>query len=269
MTKIPDGPLRRLGKAAEVGTDAGFKKLLAAEKKSPGHRAPARLRALLASFEVLRMSLGEAYSQEDGAPSRVWWFGEIGVAGEASATAGRLRSGFEAAGFKPGPRGDGKTAYARTSGGVTQEVVVEGPHRWVGGRKTACGFRLRWTVTDGKPAPVPPLAALLREIPVLRDARLEDSLYEALAETPTASLAVGGTWTRYYDWDASFSAEGPGGAARLHEALRALLAGLGYEASGTAEDGTASYQRPRTGSFAWLSPPDPKGRVRLRIQPES
>lgn len=255
--------VERLIRAADVGTDKKFQEFLAAEKKAENHTAPARLRELLASFRVLRMDMGQAYTHEEGKAALVWWFGEIGVAGDVDKVSGRIGDAMKSYGFAAAKGEKDRTIFSSVKDGVRQEATLEGPHRWVGGKETACGIRLMWKVADEKESAAPTLEKLLERLPMLKDDRVEDSVLKELASTPVEGLAFGGTWTRYYDWDVTLAADGADVAARLHERCAKLLSELGYEAK------EENYERRKTGSFAWLHAPDAKHRVRLRFQPES
>ncbi len=261
-------PIERLIRAADVGDDKKFQELLSAEKQADHHTAPARLRELLASFRVLRMDMGQAYAHEEGKAALVWWFGEIGIAGDVDNVGAQIADAMKSAGFTAAEGEKGRKKFTLSKDGVTQEIGIEGPHRWVGGKETACGIRMMWKVADEKESPAQTLEKLLGQLPVLKDDRLEDSVYIDLASLPVARLAFGGTWTRYYDWDATFAADSPEAAAKLHERLRKLVSDLGYEEMKSKED-PQSFERKKTGSFGWLHAPDAKHRVRLRFQPES
>lgn len=255
--------VQRLIRAADVGTDKKFQELLAKEKKAENHTAPARLRELLASFRVLRMDMGQAYTHEDGKAALVWWFGEIGVAGDVEKVGAQIADALKSYGFTVAEGEKGRKIGTLSKDGVKQAIELEGPHRWVGGKETACGIRLMWRVSDEKESPAPTLEKLLAELPMLKDDRVEDSVSKELASTPIAGLAFGGTWTRYYDWDVTLAADSADAAAKLHQKCVRLLGDLGYEPK---DD---QYERRKTGSFAWLHAPDAKHRVRLRFQPES
>lgn len=255
--------IERLIRAADVGSDKKFQELLGAEQQAGNHTAPARLRELLASFRVLRMDMGQAYTHEDGKAALVWWFGEIGVAGDVEKVGAQIADAMKSYGFTVAEGEKGRKNYTLSKDGVKQEIGLEGPSRWVGGKETACGIRLMWRVSDEKESPAPTLEKLLQQMPMLKDDRMENSAYKELASTPIAGLAFGGTWTRYYDWDVTLAAESADAAAKLRERCAKLLTSLGYE------DGEEHWERRKTGSFAWLLAPDAKHRVRLRLQPES
>lgn len=263
---MPGDDIAGLVAAAGAGSDEAFRKVIAADGQAEDHTAPEALRKLLTSRRVLRMEMSQSYSHEGGKAGLIWWFGEIGFAGGEAEVSGALRRIMQDAGFKA--REGEEALFTKSSGGYEQEVKVEGPRRWTGGRETACGVKLLWKVMSVKPSPHPALARVLEALPMLRDERLEARVYEALAGEPVESLSRGGTWTRYYDWDLALSPGSAEAAARLHTRLQGLLAELGYE-PGRPDRESQGFERKKTGSFAWLTPADPDGVVRLRFQPES
>jgi hypothetical protein len=156
-------------------------------------------------------------------------------------------------------RGTAKTTFTRSLEGVLHEVIVSGPTRWVGGKEAACGIRLSWKITDETASAAPTLTQLLKELPQLKDSRLEAKVYTTLGDWVVDRLSVGGTWSKYYTWDALF--QDPRGDLTL--GLEKLLKDLAFHKE---ED---SYCRDSTVSYAWITPLEKEKQVEFRIQPDS
>lgn len=238
------GTLGRLLAAAEAGTDPGFQELLAAHRHRADIPAPSGLRRLLLGRKVLRFELSVAYRRAAGKSSLLWWLPEVGLPGGTAEVGGYVRESLAAA-------------------GLAQQVDVEGPHPWTGGKGPACGLRIRWSVEAPDRGPAPAVAALLARLPFLRDERVDPSLMSGLGKFEARELSVGGTWSRYYSWDARLFG-GPG----LREKLAGLLRAAGFAAEGR-ERGYESFSRAATGSHALLYDAEPDGSARLSLQPES
>lgn len=109
------------------------------------------------------------------------------------------------------------------------------------------------------------LATLLATFPLLRDKRVEDVVFGDIGEISVDLLAIGGTWTRYDDWEVSLIPPDP---VHLYSHLEQLLRQRGYTI-GTISDDLATWERLKSGSFTYLKCPDKDGKINFRIQPES
>jgi hypothetical protein len=260
---VQETALDRLLRAADVGTDKKFEAVLEKDKQRVEHSAPVRLRELLAGFRLLRMEMGQAFMHDGTHASLVWWFGEIGVAGDRDTVEKSLRMELARSRFTV-EEGDSKTGARFEKDGVAQRIEIDGPTAWSGGRETACGFRLKWTVTEQEKSAPPALKAVIARMPILKDSRVEENLLSLLEGFPVAWVGSGGTWTRYYDWDVSLYDAKEELPARLEK----WLADQGYARSEKGRE-YDTYERRKTGSFGRLYPRDDKKRVRIRLQPES
>lgn len=257
----------RLLCAAQAGSDQAWRAFLSGHKHREDLPAPASLRRLLLGRRVLRLELGLAYAREDSKEMVSWWLGEAGFAGTPQELRAYLKETLAGQGFQVQESSSG-LVFAASHEGITERVEVSGPHPWTGGRETACSVRVLWSVEHaGRPAAMT-LRELLQRLPALRDERVDPSLVEALSLLAIGSAALGGTWTRYYSWEAtSVPAPGESGSA-LRAKLRAALEAAGFALEGR-ESGYERFARAQTGSYALLYDPDPTGRVRLSVQPES
>ncbi len=264
-----------------VGTDDAWHAFLAQDRKPEQIHAPAALRRWIAALPVLRWDLGAAFAHEAGYATLTWWCGELGLRGRPEQVREMVDAAFRDLDFTRAPEGDAWTFYRQASGTLT-EVALEGPRRWTGGRETACGLRVRWTVKAVTASPSPTVAEVLREFPWLADARVDRAPVDAVASLPTAEVSFGGTWSRYFTWTVTVGAADPASATRAPSA-----GALGADAP--AEDPTLQsidralrdcgyvlqpgdereYRRENSGSYAWLEGPDASRRITLRIQPES
>ena len=260
-------PVEKLIRAADVGSDKTLERFLADQNHRAKLPAPAKLRELLSSLKIVRTDLGLGYNHEKGRASIYWWINELGTKGDADAVAPVFADFFQTAGFsakEDEERGTKKTTHSLAKNGVAHEVILWGPVNWVGGRETACGTRVLWRISDESESPRPTLGKLLERFDHLRDARLEEEHDREGCAFEVESLAVGGTWTKYYDWDVTFFGAGREGRSKLEK----LLVKLGYERTDKDKE-FDGYHRKKSGSYAWLYPCDKEGRVRLRFQPES
>ncbi len=261
-------PLKKLLAEAEVGTDNTFKKFLADHSHRDDLIAPVTLRKVLTQFSVMRVQFGFAYGVEEGFPTVTNWMGELGVRGREENVQETLNKVMRDLGFKAGkkdPKARDAVTFPRVQKNVEEEARFRGPHRWVGGKEAACGWQVYWKICGRTKAEMPTLEALLAALPLLRDVRVDKRVYEDLGKAVIQSLAVGGTWTRYYDWDATLAPSKP---AEMYQHLEQLLKDLGYVPGNVSGDPT-TWERLKTGSFAFLTRPDENGRLHFRIQPES
>lgn len=247
---------------AAAGTEPAFEELLAAHRHRTDFPAPEGLRRLLLGRQVLRFELSVAYRNAAGKSSLLWWLPEVGFPGGVDEVGAYVRKTLESGGLSCRPGPDGLSCSARAAG-MTQQVDVEGPRPWTGGKGPACGLRIRWSVDAPDRGPAPGVGALLARLPFLRDERVDPSLMAGLDALEARELSAGGTWSRYYSWDVRLVG-GPG----LREKLAGLLRAAGFAAEGR-ERGYESFSRAATGSHALLYEAEADGSVRLSLQPES
>lgn len=254
----------RMIRDAEIGSDKKFHQILKSFNLRETHSAPLRLREFLDSLKIVRLHFGESYAHEKKRATLGWWIGELGVSGDADEVSRQVTGFFAKAGFESreeDDRGTPRWRFTLARNGVTQEAVVWAPSNWVGGQETACGTRVTWRVTDRTESPRTTLAKLLERFPQLREPRLDEELFRELGTLEVASLSAGGTWIKYYDWDVTLGDTSA-------DALSKLLKKLSFSRTEKAKEFDV-WERPKTGSWAWLYPADKSGAIRLRFQPES
>jgi len=261
-------PLQKLLVDADIGTDSAFKDFLSANSHQYDFIAPATLRKVLTQFKVVRIEFGLVYAVEGEFPTLRYWMGELGVRGRVEFVQESLNKVMREMGFKVGkkdPKANDTTIFSRAQKNLEEAVNFRGPHRWTGAREPSCGFQVFWKVQTRIKIEMPTLDALLAVLPILRDVRVDPRVYADLGLSTVQSLAVGGTWTRYYDWDVTLA---PGHPGEMYNRLEQLLTDIKYVPAQVSGD-IATWSRQTTGSFAYLSRPDAAGLLNFRIQPES
>jgi|GEM_PF-4730648 hypothetical protein len=274
------GSLETFVQAADLGSDDAFRQVLADEKQVMAHLGPADLRAALTARNILRMSIGQGFHHSEGRHQLVWWFSEIGLEGSERDVDDHLQSFFRDRGFRSSEpngqwtsrylSGDGDPASA-ASGHLLTEVLIEGPRRWRGGRQRAAGISLAWTVTAGSTSVPPRLAQVVEALPMLKDPRIDASVYEALAGKPVIDLMFSGTWTRYYSTSITFLPDVSGEDTALTKEVTQVLGDAGFQLKEENGD-KASFERQRDGDHAHAQLSIAKGTaggVHLHIQPQS
>ncbi len=261
-------PLKNLLAEAEVGSDSAFKNFLSTHSHRDNLIAPATLRKVLTKFAVVRVEFGMAYAVEGGFPTVTNWMGELGVRGRVEVVRETLTKTLQELGFeagKPDTKAGDTVVFPRTQKNMKEEASFRGPHKWTGAKEASCGFQVYWKVQSRTKTEMPTLDTLLAALPMLRDGRVDPGVYKDLGTSIVQSLAVGGTRARYYDWDITFAL---GNTDEIYQHLEQLLKNLGYVPGNVSAD-LATWERQKTGSFAYLTRPDEKGGVNFRIQPES
>ncbi len=261
-------PLKKLLADAKVGTDSSFKDFLSTHSHRDDLIAPVTLRKILTKFPVVRVEFGLAYAVEDDFPVVTNWMGELGVRGRVEVVQETLNNAMRDLGFKagkPDPNAGDTLIFVRTQKGVTEETRFRGPHRWTGAKEASCGFQVYWKAQSRTKTVIPTLNTILETLPMLRDVRVDELVYTDLGDASVQALAVGGTWTKYYDWDITLA---PKNASDMYQHLDQLLKDLGY-APGNVTGDLTMWERQKPISFAFLTRPDKKGLVHFRIQPES
>ena len=213
--------------AAALGSDAAFSSVLAADKQRLDHTAPAALRDLLTSVDILRMSASQGLDYTDGVAGLVWYFNEIGIAGSEDDVIAAITDKLTGAGFAvgPPPSEHWNHFFQREDSQLRHEVMIEGPEGWTGGDREAAGVSLLWRVASRDPLPAPTFAEVVTALPYLVDDRIDASIYKALADLHVTSVTSGGTWTRYYSLSITFAAsdELPLGYQDQQAAVRRVL----------------------------------------------
>ncbi len=261
-------PLKNLLAEAEVGTDSTFKTFLSTHSHRDDLIAPATLRNVLTKFTIVRAQFGLAYGVDGGFPTITNWMGELGVRGRVEVVQDNLNKAMRDLEFKAGKQdteASDTITFPRILKNVEEEARFRGPHKWTGAKEPSCGFQVFWKVHGRNKAEMPKLDALLANLPQLRDERVDREVYADLGTSIVQSLGVGGTWTRFYDWDVTLAPSQPD---ETYQHVEQLLKDLRY-VPGSVSGDVATWERLKTGSFAFLTRPDEKGWVNFRIQPES
>ena len=261
--------IEHLLRAGEVASDAPFKRLLVTEKQRKNHRAPAALRALLGGFEILRMSMGQGVGHSDGRLDVTWFLAELGVAGEAAATDAQIDRTLTRLGFERAAGGERMRLYRKTTPGAEHEVAMGASSDWDGGEKQACSTSISWRIRALDRSPAPALRDAVAALPYLRDDRIPESFFKALADERIERIDLGGTWTRYYSLSLNFAAAASDKAAQaLHGRVLLALQAQGLKIGKRSATKVDLGKGPR-GAVAQLIGPDKRHRTRLHLQPQT
>ncbi|MFO0551860.1 MAG: hypothetical protein U0271_25965 [Polyangiaceae bacterium] len=253
--------LSALVELAAVGSDEPFRGVLEKALATPDSTAPGTLRRWISSFEILRMSMSQAYRWVKDHHELLWYFDEIGVPGTVDDVTRALTAPLEAAGLTRRPAMEERLVYTRAPQGFTERVELESPRAWMGGRRDAAGTRVTWTVVGQQAASAPPtLAEVYAALPALRDERVDDVVGQ-LGAIAVTDVFFGGGVARYATTTIDLDCE-TGGKAAL-----AALERAGFTPTERDTPANRDLSRPRTGSYAQLSRSE-EG-CSLHLQPES
>lgn len=257
------GTVRGMVECAGAVSDAQTRRLLKAHKQREDIPLPAALYHLLNGLDMVRVQGGHAYSWREGRHALAWWFSDLATAGAPEEVRQRVDAALIAAQLHRS--GEGRYVSSPTRCGV--EARIEGFQPFVGSPRQTTGWRLTWRVYSMEKSLPLTLEGLLATIPSLRDDRVHPEIVARLGKNEVASLSVGGTWTRYYDWDLALTARSDVAARELREEIEQLLSSLGYKQQDAGSGTEREWAHPERGSHAWV---DCKGKgVQLRIQPQS
>lgn len=250
-----------------LGSDDAWRGILLARKHKDTMLAPGRLRAIVAALDPRALDLHLIIERGPGnnALSLVWWCNELAAPGDSEAVLARL---IGVAGAPVRRDGDQRHWQWDTKG-VRQELMVEGPQDFVGGRNPTAGLALRFSVV--LPLAVTnatgfTMAALSATAPPLACAALPAALQAAVADELLVSLSCGGTWTQYYSLSLGFAVVAGEPAANLEARLLATLTTMGYREFKRG-DRTITLQGSDHG-FAYLDR-GTRPVLSLRLQPQS
>lgn len=262
----PAGAIKKLLKAAEVGTDYKFRLFLESYTHRKDMTAPKNLRTFLASMPVFRSDYNLAYQKNHDSTTLIWWFNDTAMKGSAIEMMELMKQQMLRQGFKQ-TKSDNEDVdcYSLESKGILYEVRIKQPGNFTGSKFPACGTQIIWKAILRERSSYLSLKQLLAAMPILKDSRIDQEIYDSLSEQKIASLSIGGTWSMYYTWQAELMPDP--GQDLLHK-VRDLAKNRDF-GTYTRENDYDVFCREKTMSYIYIYTSQQDKNITIRIQPQS
>ncbi|MDX9721255.1 MAG: hypothetical protein RBU37_10960 [Myxococcota bacterium] len=262
--EVMRNPLETLSQSDRFVSNASTQSLLEARDHNPSFPLHRALIRIMSEREIARTSLHLGFHWREQRVELNWFCSDTGIVGQVDEVEEYLDALSMELGFEQASH-DAKflpILWVREDSHFLEQFRREAAVRWVGGKRATTGNTLLFVLQAQTQTLPPSLAEVLEYFPFLRDERIDEKLFQTLAQWPTVELSRGGTRSKYDSTSLAFAER----SASDHKALATLLGELGFEEDGQRRD-YVSYRR--GGSYAQLYNLGEDGVLALHWQPES